>query len=69
MMRAASSVVREMPMAPVSSSAGTMCAASAQRTPRSEERTRPISPTMQKTASGLSAPASATAISVAAITM
>ncbi len=30
-------------MAPVSSPGGTMCAASAQRTPRSEERTRPIS--------------------------
>ena len=69
MMRAASDVVREMPMAPISWSAGTMCATSAPRTPMSEGRTRPISPEMTKTIMGLNAPAQAMAIRVAASTV
>ena len=47
--RAESEVVREMPMAAVSRSAGMVSATSATRTPRSEGRTMPIRPVMMST--------------------
>ena len=64
--RAESEVVREMPMAAVSRSAGMVSATSATRTPRSEGRTMPIRPVMTSTEMGLKWPANAMAMRVAA---
>ena len=65
-MRAESEVVREIPMALVSRPTGMVSAISAPRSPMSEGRTRPVTAASRQMSSGVSAPAKARTIKVAA---
>jgi hypothetical protein len=65
-MRAESDVVREIPIALVSRSNGIVSAVNAPRNPMSEGRTIPVSAARQQTSNGVSAPANARIIRVAA---
>ena len=67
--RAKSEVVRDTPMAATRSSVGTLSPTSAMRTPRSDGRTRPISPVMASTTIGVRAPAKAKTMRLAASTV
>ncbi len=66
-MRAESDVMRDIPIAPVNCSCGTVSAINAARRPRSDGRTSPIAATSTSTITGVSAPAKASVIRVVAM--